>query len=109
MRVGELCALKLTDVEDEGDAAFLKIQRGKGGKFRRVPVSRRLRRELLRYLNRVRPDIAAPELLVRAAGRPVRVETVIELFQRLRQRVGFRVHAHRFRHTFATAYPPLTG
>jgi integrase/recombinase XerC len=104
MRVGELCALTLTDVEDEGDAAFLKIQRGKGGKFRRVPVSRRLRRELVRYLNRVRPDTKAQELLLRPDGRLVRVETVIELFQRLRQRVGFRVHAHKFRHTFATSY-----
>jgi integrase len=37
LRVGELCALKLTDIEDEADAAFLKIQRGKGGKFRRDP------------------------------------------------------------------------
>ncbi len=62
MRVSELCGLKLTDIEDEGDAAFLKIQRGKGGKFRRVPVSRRLRRELVRYLNRVRPD-TSPKFL----------------------------------------------
>jgi site-specific recombinase XerD len=104
IRVGELCALNLTDIEDEGDAAFLNIQRGKGGKFRRVPVSRRLRRELIRYLNRVRPDVSAPDLLLRPDGRPVQVKTVVELFQRLRQRVGFRVHAHKFRHTFATEY-----
>ena len=103
MRVGELCALKLeTDIEDEGDTIFLKIRRGNGGKFRRVPVSRRLRRELVRYVNRVRPETSAAELLVRPDGRPVRVETVIELFRRLR--IGFRVHAHRFRHTFATQY-----
>ncbi len=104
MRVGELCALRLEDFEDDGDAAFLKVQKGKGGKFRRVPVSRRLRRELIRYLNRVRPDTNAAELLVRPDGRPLRVPTVIELFQRLKGRVGFRVHAHKFRHTFATEY-----
>ena len=104
MRVSELCALKLLDVEDEGDAVFLKIKRGKGGKFRRVPVSRRLRRELVRYLNRIRPDTSTDELLVRPDGKPVRVETVIELFKRLRKKVGFRVHAHKFRHTFATEY-----
>jgi integrase len=104
MRVGELCALGLSDIEDEGDAAFLKIQRGKGSKFRRVPVSRRLRRELVRYLSRMRPDVASDQLLLRADGRPVRLETVIELFQRLRKKVGFRVHAHKFRHTFATTY-----
>lgn len=100
----ELCALKLEDIEDEGDTAFLRIQRGKGGKFRRVPVSRRLRRELARYLNRTRPDASGHELLLKADGRPVRMKTVAELFQRLRQRVGFRVHAHKFRHTFATEY-----
>jgi integrase len=104
MRVGELCALRQVDFEDDAEAAFLKIQRGKGGKFRRVPVSRRFRRELMRYLNRVRPDTAANELLVRTDGQPLRVQTVIELFQRLKGRVGFRVHAHKFRHTFATEY-----
>jgi site-specific recombinase XerD len=104
MRVGELCALRLVDFEDDGEAAFLKIQRGKGGKFRRVPVSRRLRRELMRYLNRVRPDTATTELLVRTDGQPLRVRTVIELFQRMKGRVGFHVHAHKFRHTFATEY-----
>ena len=36
-------------------APFLKVRPGKGAKFRRVPVSRHLRRELLRYLNRQRP------------------------------------------------------
>ena len=44
------------DVEDDGEATFLKVRRGKGAKFRRVPVSRHLRRELLRYLNRQRPE-----------------------------------------------------
>jgi integrase len=41
MRVGELCALTMEDIEDEGDAAFFEIKGGKGAKFRRVPISRR--------------------------------------------------------------------
>jgi len=104
MRVGELCALCVDDIEDEGEAAFFKIKRGKGAKFRRVPISRRLRRELVRYLNRIRPPSSAPQLLLRADGKPVRVETVTELLKRVNRRVGFRVHAHKFRHTFATEY-----
>jgi len=104
MRLGELCALELEDVEDDGEAMFLKIRRGKGAKFRRVPVSHRLRRELLRYVNRVRPDSASPNLLLLRDGRPVDVECVSDLFQRTRRRIGFRVHAHKFRHTFATEY-----
>jgi integrase len=104
MRLGELCALELEDLEDDGEAMFLKIRRGKGAKFRRVPVSHRLRRELLRYVNRMRPDSASPSLLLLRDGRPVDVECVSDLFQRTRRRIGFRVHAHKFRHTFATEY-----
>jgi integrase len=104
MRVGELCALRLEDIEDEGETAFFKIRRGKGAKFRRVPISRRLRRELVRYLNRIRPPSSAPELLLRQDGKPVLLQTVTELLKRIKRRVGFRVHAHKFRHTFATEY-----
>jgi integrase len=104
MRVGELCALSLEDVEDDHEASFLKIKRGKGAKFRRVPVSQQLRRELLRYLNRHRPESPAEQLLVLRDGRPVTVACVSRLFQRLRRGVGFRVHAQKFRHTFATEY-----
>src|SRR5579871_2630134 len=104
MRVGELCALTLDDVEDDGDIVFLKIKRGKGAKFRRVPVSNQLRRELVRYVNRLRPEGKSDGLLLMSDGRPVSVETVSRLFQRLRKRVGFRIHAHKFRHTFATEY-----
>ncbi len=44
IRVGELVNLLLEDVEDDEDAIFLKIKPGKGAKFRRVPVTQRLRR-----------------------------------------------------------------
>jgi len=104
MRVGELCALALEDVEDDGDATFLKIKRGKGGKFRRVPVSRQLRRELVRYVNRQRPECESDRLLVLSDGRPVSVGCISHLFGRLHHRLGFKVYAHKFRHTFATEY-----
>jgi site-specific recombinase XerD len=104
MRVGELSALTLEDVEDDGDAAFLKIKRGKGAKFRRVPVSRQLRRELVRYVNRLRPECQSDRLLVLSDGTPVTVGCVSHLFGRLHHRLGFRVYAHKFRHTFATEY-----
>lgn len=104
IRVGELINLLLEDVEDDEDTMFLKIKRGKGAKFRRVPVSQRLRREIIRYINRSRPDSDAPNLLLLSAGRPVSIQAVCDLLQRLRRRLGFPLHAHRFRHTFATEY-----
>ena len=70
MRVGELCGLKLEDIEDEGETAFFKIRRGKGGKFPQVPVSRRLCLEPARYLNRTRPDTSGDELPLKARLRP---------------------------------------
>jgi integrase/recombinase XerD len=104
MRLSELCGLTVDDFEDDEEQAFLKIQRGKGAKFRRVPVSSRLRRELIRYLNRQRPDSASGQLLLRSDGRPVRLVSVCDLLRRIRLKVGFGVRAHRFRHTFATEY-----
>ena len=104
MRVSELCALDLGDFEDETEAAFIKVRRGKGAKFRRVPVSQRLRREFQRYLNRHRIETSSERLLVLRDGRPVTPESCRRLFQRIAVKVGFRVHAHKFRHTFATEY-----
>ena len=104
MRLSELCGLIVEDFEDDGLSAFLKVRHGKGAKFRRVPVSSRLRREVVRYLNRCRPVSPHGNLLLRADGEPVSVVAVAELFRRIRARVGFGVRAHRFRHTFATEY-----
>ncbi|SRR5712692_101074 len=104
MRISELTALTLEDVEDDGDVTFLKIKRGKGAKFRRVPISSRLRRELVRYLNRQRPETQVEQLFVLSDGGAVSTLCVSNLLRRVRHRVGFAVHAHRFRHTFATRY-----
>ncbi len=71
IRVGELCNLLLEDVEDDDDAMmFLKIKRGKGAKFRRVPVSQRLRREIIRYINKNRPSSEAPNRIRPACFNP---------------------------------------
>jgi site-specific recombinase XerD len=104
MRVGELADLNIDDYESDGDVGFLKVRRGKGAKFRRVPLSSRLRREIDRYLNRFRQDVETNRLLVKGNGQPVRMMTVEYLLMRIQERVGFKVHAHKFRHTFATEY-----
>ena len=104
MRLSELCGLTVEDFEEDGLSAFLKVKHGKGAKFRRVPVSSRLRRDLMRYVNRWRPESRHSNLLLRADGEPVSIVAVAELFRRIRARVDFGVRAHRFRHTFATEY-----
>jgi site-specific recombinase XerD len=68
MRVGELADLDLDDYESDGDVGFLKVRKGKGAEFRRVPLSSRLRREIDRYLNRFRQDVETKRLLVKGNG-----------------------------------------
>ena len=104
MRVSELAALELEDFEEDREQSFLKVKRGKGAKFRRVPISQRLRRELDRYVRRIRPDSSSPKLLLLADGRPVTLSAVTGLFRRANKRLGFALRAHRFRHTFSTEY-----
>jgi integrase len=104
IRIAELCDLRIEDFEDDGEAAFLKVRRGKGAKFRRVPVSFRLRRDLVRWLNADRPEIRDDHLLIGDHGRPVTVGAVTQMLRRLSTRVDIAVHAHGFRHTFATEY-----
>jgi integrase len=104
MRVGELCSLQLNDFEDDEEVAFLKIQQGKGGKFRRVPVSQKLRRELVRYLNQSRPETSSNNLIVLRDGRPIAQTSTNNIFGRMSKKLGIQVHAHKFRHTFATQY-----
>ena len=104
MRLSELAELTLEDIEDDGELCFLKIRSGKGAKFRRVPCSSRLRRELLRYLNRQRPDAKHPHLLITRRSEPADMHAIANLLRRIYYKVGFRVHAHKFRHTFATEY-----
>ena len=58
----------------------------------------------MRYLNRWRRDTHDRALLVLSDARPVNALTLSELFRRIRHRVGFGVRAHKFRHTYATAY-----
>ena len=104
MRISELCDLRLEDFEDDGDTAFLKVRRGKGAKFRRVPVSSKLRRDLLRWVNRDRPDSRDDHLFIGERELPVTVGAVQQMLKRLGAKVGTRLHAHGFRHTFATEY-----
>jgi site-specific recombinase XerD len=90
MRVGELAALTVEDYESDGDVGFLKVRKGKGAKFRRVPISARLRREVDRYGNRHRVQAETNRLLVRGDGQPVRMVTVGYLLKRIKLRVGFQ-------------------
>ena len=99
LRATELVSLPLSAVPR--DAPFLTVT-GKGGASRMVPVSRRAKEALSRWLD-VRPD--APAFLFPSRGKHI---TRIRLYQMLKElavRAGLapeKVSPHVLRHAFAT-------
>lgn len=100
VRLSEALELLVDDVQ--GDR--LRVRQGKGRKPRWVPLSRQLQRDLDRYIERVRGHVLSDRLLTNREGGAWSVSSAEELLRRIRLRTGLPVHAHAFRHTFATEY-----
>jgi len=99
LRVGELCHLKLEDIEFERN--LLHVRSGKGDKDREVVLEEKSRAALDRYLaDRATSGGEASDRLF-VVG-PVTVERVV---RKAAQRAGIprRVTPHMLRHTLATA------
>jgi integrase/recombinase XerC/integrase/recombinase XerD len=106
IRVSELAQLTLADLDLQG--LRLRVLHAKGNKQRVVPFSNTCRLELERFLAR-RGD--APGPLFCASDNHVGLRPLVmlkpngvkQLLRRLGRSTGLpKVHAHRFRHTFAT-------
>jgi integrase/recombinase XerD len=105
VRVGELIALKVRDVDlQEG----LALVFGKGSKERLVPIGRPALQALIVYLREVRPAMAgsrgAGVVFLNARGTPLTRMGVWKILQRHVRRAGItkRVTPHTLRHSFAT-------
>jgi integrase len=119
IRRAEVCGLAVTAPDGLPDLMADSLQRGrvelrvrwdggaKGRKSRRVPITPKLAATLKRYEARDRPDTEHRNLLISEHGRPYEVFGIDSMMDRLQNRVGFRVHAHAFRHTFATVATKL--
>jgi integrase/recombinase XerC len=106
IRCSELVQLNLEDLEME--AGRLRILHAKGNKQRVVSFASRCREALLRYLD-LRGQGPGPLFLaanghrVLRPGVRLRPNGLKQILIRLGRRTGIpKVHAHRFRHTFAT-------
>lgn len=103
LRVGEVVALELGDIELGARSGWVTVRMGKGNKTRRVPLSSGVCRALRAYLA-VRPVSGASVLFLSRGGNPLSARDVRRLVTRLARRAGIegRVTPHVLRHTFAT-------
>jgi integrase len=114
VRMSELCGLAVRGPDGLPDLMLDSLERGraklrirsdagaKGRKARRVPITPKLAAAIKRYTSLHRPESETRALLLNRFGRPFVKDGIDVMMDRLQERVGFRVHAHAFRHTFAT-------
>jgi site-specific recombinase XerD len=104
LRVGEVAALTLDDVDwRRGEITV----RGKGERIERLPLPADVGAAISAYLRRGRPDTALGRSLfvrIHAPHRAMSGAAVSDVVLRAAHRAGLSgVHAHRLRHTAATA------
>jgi integrase/recombinase XerD len=107
IRKDELIKLTLSDVDYHD--GFLRINAGKGGKDRVVPLGRIACRYLENYIKSVRPELIKDpynnHLFLSARGNRLSKNMVWELVKKYarKARIKKSVSPHTFRHTCATA------
>ena len=103
LRISELCSLRLGDLNL--DRGTIRVARGKGGKERIVPLNRRARDFLLRYISGVRPDSDSDYLILTPRGKKLTRNWACTCLRHELKRQGWtrRVTPHTFRHSHATA------
>jgi integrase/recombinase XerD len=104
LRAGEVARLGLDDIDwRHGDIAVL----GKGNRAERLPLPAEVGAAIAKYLRRGRPDTAQGRSVfvrVHAPHRALTTGGVTMVVFDAAQRAGLgRMHAHRLRHTAATA------
>lgn len=109
VRISELCSMEVADIEmatlrRSFGRAF--VERGKGGKERTVLFGPKASQALQRYLAAGRERGAGP-LFVAQGGRAISRAAVDKMIELVGTQAGIprrKLHAHTFRHTFATQY-----
>ena len=108
IRLGELCALSIYDVDVNG--GFLRVHSGKGAKDRVVPMGHKATQYVKEYLRHVRGQFTKNRRDERTLfvgkqwGTPINPQIVGILVRQYAKKTGLkkRVTPHVFRHTCAT-------
>jgi integrase/recombinase XerC len=107
LRVGELLALKVGDVEVSERSGKVTVRRGKHENFREIPLTLDVRKALTSYLDEVHPDKSNRQasLWMGPRGPLTHRSSVTRLLERYALQAGIEpVNPHTLRHTFATRY-----
>ena len=102
LRVSEVCALQVGDIESAADRMCLKVRQGKGGKDRYTLLSPRLLAALRIYWRDTRPQLwLFPN---RAGTGPMEIQTAQRIYYAARNAAGIAPEGgiHGLRHAFAT-------
>lgn len=106
LRISELCALTLQDVDTENQ--FVRVLSGKGRKERIVPLGGQAKAALEIYLTRARPAFVKPKtgsgIFLSERGAPISRKTVWYWVKHYADLcgLGHKVKPHLLRHSFAT-------
>jgi site-specific recombinase XerD len=101
LRVGELCALRLSDLTISERKGSLLVRSGKGDKDRSLPLNHDVRQALGAYLA-VRPQTADEHVFIGQRGEALQPQAVQLIVRKYARRAGLSgVTPHILRHSFA--------
>lgn len=104
LRAAEIVGLREADID--ADQGLLVVRRGKGGKFRVVPLGRPVEKALLKYLAHPRRE-QQPQgnsLFLTDEGDPMGVNTLQLMLRRRGRQAGAHATPHKWRHSAAIQY-----
>jgi integrase/recombinase XerC len=107
LRVSEVSSLRLSDIQLQKRSGTLRVQQGKGGKQREIPLNATARRAIQSYLDTQEDKKKSEPLFVSTEGAALSVRAIQTMMSALVRRAKIKrikVSPHTLRHTFALSY-----